>query len=203
MLVSVVVPCYNSQNTIKNLVELTIKEFKKMPEYTYEFVLVNDYSKDQTFLYIKELAEKYSFVKGIKLARQFGQHNALMAAMNYAEGDLIVGMDDDLQTHPSQLHILLDKIKEGYDLVYGNYEKRKNSFLKNLSSKFNAVTSRILLGRPKEIVSSNYWVITRYAVSYTHLRVSRYFLLSPLLSVFYLTLSCFSGRKNSYSVYKS
>ena len=57
MLVSVVVPCYNSQNTIKNLVELTIKEFKKMPEYTYEFVLVNDYSKDQTFLSIKELAE--------------------------------------------------------------------------------------------------------------------------------------------------
>ena len=162
MLVSVVVPCYNSQNTIKNLVELTIKEFKKMPEYTYEFVLVNDYSKDQTFLSIKELAEKYSFVKGINLARNFGQHNALMAALNYAEGDLIVGMDDDLQTHPSQMHILLDKIKEGYDLVYGNYEKRKNSFLKNLSSKFNAVTSRILLGRPKEIVSSNYWVITRY-----------------------------------------
>lgn len=162
MLVSVVVPCYNSQHTIKNLVELTIQEFKKMPEYTYEFVLVNDYSKDQTFLSIKELAEKYSFVKGINLARNFGQHNALMAALNYAEGDLIVGMDDDLQTHPSQMHILLDKIKEGYDLVYGNYAKRKNSFLKNLSSKFNAVTSRILLGRPKEIVSSNYWVITRY-----------------------------------------
>ena len=84
-----------------------------------------------------------------------------MAALNYAQGDLIVGMDDDLQTHPSQMYKLLDKAQEGYDLVYGNYAKRKNSFLKNLTSKFNKVTSRILLGRPKDIVSSNYWVITK------------------------------------------
>lgn len=145
MLVSVVIPCYNSQHTIKTVVELTIQEFQKMPEYSYEFVLVNDYSKDQTFLSIKELAQKYPFVKGINLARNFGQHNALMAALHYAQGDLIVGMDDDLQTHPSQMYLLLDKMKEGYDLVYGNYDKRKNSFLKNLSSKFNAVTSRIYL----------------------------------------------------------
>ncbi len=72
-----------------------------------------------------------------------------------------MGMDDDLQTHPSQMYKLLDKAQEGYDLVYGNYAKRKNSFLKNLTSKFNKVTSRILLGRPKDIVSSNYWVITK------------------------------------------
>ena len=105
--------------------------------------------------------EKYPFVKGINLARNFGQHNAIMAGLHYAEGELIVGMDDDMQTHPSQLPIMLGKAAEGYDLVYGLYPVRKNSFLKNLSSKFNAVTSRILLGRPKEIVSSNYWVINR------------------------------------------
>lgn len=161
MLVSVVIPCYNSQDSIEQVVELTIAEFHKMPQYTYEFVLVNDYSKDGTFLKIRELAKKYPCVKGINLARNFGQHNALMAALNYAKGDLIVGMDDDLQTHPSQMYKLLDKIQEGYDLVYGDYAKRKNSFLKNLSSKFNKVTSRILLGRPNNIVSSNYWVITK------------------------------------------
>lgn len=161
MLVSVVVPCYNSQDSIAKVVELTMAEFQKMPQYTYEFILVNDYSKDATFLKIRELSEKYPCVRGINLARNFGQHNALMAALNYAGGDLIVGMDDDLQTHPSQMPRLLDKIQEGYDLVYGNYARRKNSFLKNLSSKFNKVTSRILLGRPKDIVSSNYWVITK------------------------------------------
>ncbi len=161
MLVSVVVPCYNSQDSIAKVVELTIAEFQKMPQYTYEFILVNDYSKDATFLKIRELSEKYPCVRGINLARNFGQHNALMAALNYANGDFIVGMDDDLQTHPSQMYKLLDKIQEGYDLVYGDYAKRKNSFLKNLTSKFNKITSRILLGRPKNIVSSNYWVITK------------------------------------------
>ena len=161
MLVSVVIPCYNSQESIKQTVELTIAEFKKMPQYTCEFILVNDYSKDNTYGSICELAARYPFVRGINLGKNFGQHNALMAALNYAGGDLIVGMDDDLQTHPSQMYKLLDKIQEGYDLVYGNYARRKNSFLKNLSSQFNKVTSRILLGRPKDIVSSNYWVITR------------------------------------------
>lgn len=161
MLVSIVIPCYNSQDSIGNVVELTIKEFQKLPQYEYEFVLVNDCSGDATFAVIRRLAEQYPFVRGINLAKNFGQHNAIMAALNYAHGDLIVGMDDDLQTHPSQMYKLLDKIQEGYDLVYGQYAKRKNSFLKNLSSKFNKVTSRILLGRPKEIESSNYWVITR------------------------------------------
>lgn len=161
MLVSIVIPCYNSQDSIGNVVELTIKEFQKLPQYEYEFVLVNDCSGDATFAVIRKLAEQYPFVRGINLAKNFGQHNAIMAALNYAHGDLIVGMDDDLQTHPSQMYKLLDKIQEGYDLVYGQYAKRKNSFLKNLSSRFNKVTSRILLGRPKEIESSNYWVITR------------------------------------------
>lgn len=161
MLVSIAIPCYNSQDSIGNVVELTIKEFQKLPQYEYEFVLVNDCSGDATFAVIRRLAEQYPFVRGINLAKNFGQHNAIMAALNYAHGDLIVGMDDDLQTHPSQMYKLLDKIQEGYDLVYGQYAKRKNSFLKNLSSKFNKVTSRILLGRPKEIESSNYWVITR------------------------------------------
>ena len=161
MLVTVVIPCYNSQDSIEKVVDLTVAEFKKLPQYTYEFVLVNDYSKDATFDKIKELAAKYPFVRGINLARNFGQHNALMAALNYAQGDFVVGMDDDLQTHPSQMYKLLDKAQEGYDLVYGNYAKRKNSFFKNLTSKFNKVTSRILLGRPKNIVSSNYWVISK------------------------------------------
>ena len=93
--------------------------------------------------------------------RNFGQHNALMAAMNYTQGDYILGMDDDMQTHPSQIHKLIEKMEEGYDLVYGCYPQKKNSFLKNFSSKLNEVSSRILLGRPKDIVSSNFWLITK------------------------------------------
>ena len=161
MLISIVIPCYYSEKTIKKVVEMTIDEFSKTNRYDCEFVLVNDGSTDGTSEKIKELAEKYPFVQGVNLLRNFGQHNALMAALHYVRGDYVLGMDDDMQTHPSQIHKLVEKIQEGYDLVYGHYGKKKNSTLKNLSSKLNEVSSRILLGRPKEIVSSNFWIITR------------------------------------------
>lgn len=162
MLISIVVPCYYSEKTITKVVELTLEEFKRSEgEYECEFVLVNDGSKDGTFQQIEQLCEKYSFVKGINLLRNFGQHNALMAALNYVTGDYVVGMDDDMQTHPSQMFKLIHKIQEGYDVVYGYYPKRKNSVIKNFTSWLNRVTSRVLLNRPKEIVSSNYWIITK------------------------------------------
>lgn len=161
-LISIVIPCYNSQATIRKVTEMVMEEFKKMPEYDCEFVLVNDGSpKDDTYGEIRRLGEDYANVKGINLLRNFGQHNALMAALHYTSGDYILGMDDDMQTHPSQISKLIHKMEEGFDLVYGCYPKKKNSFLKNLSSKLNEVSSRILLGRPKNIVSSNFWMITR------------------------------------------
>ncbi len=161
MLVSIVIPCYNSEATIRKVVEMVMEEFRKIEKYDCEFVLVNDCSKDKTFEEIRRLAKDYPEVHGINLMRNFGQHNALMAAMNYAKGDYVLGMDDDMQTHPSQIHKLIGKMEEGYDLVYGCYPKKKNSFLKNFSSKLNEVSSRILLNRPKEIVSSNFWMITK------------------------------------------
>ena len=161
-LISIVIPCYNSQATIRKVVEMVMEEFKKMEQYECEFVLVNDGSpKDDTYGEIRRLGEDYANVKGVNLLRNFGQHNALMAALHYTSGDYILGMDDDMQTHPSQISKLIHKMEEGFDLVYGCYPKKKNSFLKNLSSKINEVSSRILLGRPKDIVSSNFWMITR------------------------------------------
>ena len=160
MRVSIVIPCYYSEKTIERVVGLTIEEFEKREGYECEFVLVNDGSADGTFDRIRALGEKYDFVKGVNLLRNFGQHNALMASLHYATGEYILGMDDDMQTHPSQIFKLIEKIQEGYDVVYGQYAKKKNSFLKNFSSKLNEVSSRILLGRPKEITSSNFWIIT-------------------------------------------
>ena len=161
-LISIVIPCYNSQATIRKVVEMVMDEFKKMEQYECEFVLVNDGSpKDDTYGEIRRLGEDYANVKGVNLLRNFGQHNALMAALHYTSGDYVLGMDDDMQTHPSQITKLIHKMEEGFDLVYGCYPKKKNSFLKNLSSKINEVSSRILLGRPKNIVSSNFWMITR------------------------------------------
>lgn len=161
MLVSVIIPCYYSEKTIGKVVELVIEEFEKNEGYECEFVLVNDGSKDGTFAEIRRLGEKYPNICGVNLMRNFGQHNALMAGFQYTKGDYVLGMDDDMQTHPSQIFKLIHKMEEGYDVVYGVYPVRKNSPLKNLTSKLNEVSSRIMLNRPKDIVSSNFWLVTR------------------------------------------
>ncbi|MBQ3090204.1 MAG: glycosyltransferase family 2 protein [Oscillospiraceae bacterium] len=162
MLVSIVIPCYNSEKTIERVVDLCVEEFDKLEGYECEFVLVNDFSKDKTYEAICRAAAKYPCVKGINLAKNFGQHNAIMAGLNHAEGDMIIGMDDDLQTHPSQIPILLGKMEEGFDVVFGVYKKRKFGFFKNLVSKISGFITWHLVERPKGIEAGNYWVIRKY-----------------------------------------
>lgn len=162
MLVSIVIPCYNSEKTIGQVVDLCVEEFDRLEGYECEFVLVNDCSPDGTYAAICRAAEKYPFVKGVNLAKNFGQHNAIMAGLHYAEGDLIIGMDDDLQTHPSQIPILLRKIEEGYDVVFGVFKQRQFGFFKNLTNKVAGFITWHLVDRPKGIEASNYWVIRKY-----------------------------------------
>ena len=164
MKVSFVIPCYNSQKTIGKLIDMTCEQMKIMEINDYEFVLVNDYSKDNTIYELRSIANKYKFVKVIDLANNFGQHNAIMAGLNYVEGDIVVGMDDDLQTHPSQLPKLFAKLDEGYDVVYGRYPEKKHSWFRNLGSKFNNWTVRILIGKPKDLKASSFWIARRFII---------------------------------------
>ena len=118
---SVIIPCYKSDQTIEHVVDMTRDEMIRLGKGDVEFVLVNDCSPDggKTIRKLREMAQKHADVKVIGLAKNSGQHNALMAALRHAEGDIIIGMDDDGQTHPSQLSKLLGALDEGYDLVYG------------------------------------------------------------------------------------
>ncbi len=161
MLISIVIPCYYSEKTIQKEAELILEEFSHNKGYECEIILVNDGSTDNTFDVIKELAREHSNIKGINLMKNFGQHNALMAGLRFTSGQYVMGMDDDMQTHPSQMFKLIHKIEEGYDLVYGIYPEKKNSALKNMTSRINKTTSRIMLGRPKSVESSNFWIITK------------------------------------------
>ncbi len=164
MKVSFVIPCYNSEKTIRKLIEMTCNQMKKMEMGNYEFVLVNDYSKDNTMDELRLIANKYNFVKVIDLAKNFGQHNAIMAGLNYVEGDIVIGMDDDLQTHPSQLPKLFSKLAEGYDVVYGRYPEKKHSWFRNLGSKFNNWTVRVLIGKPKNLKASSFWIARKFII---------------------------------------
>ena len=148
---SFVIPCYNSSESIRHVVELTIEEMKKMNRLDFEFILVNDCSSSpKTIQVLRELAEMYSSVTALNLAKNAGQHNAIMAGLNYAQGDILIGMDDDMQTHPSQLTYLFEELEKGYDIVYGYYPEKKHSAFRNFGSWINYMSVRILIGKPNQ-----------------------------------------------------
>ena len=180
MLYSIVIPCYLSSLTIRKVVELTMEEFQKMGRGVPEFVLVDDCSPDggETVRELRRLVEDYPNVRVIELAKNAGQHNAVLAGLNFAKGDIIMAMDDDMQTHPDQIHVILEKLEEGYDIVYGYYPHKKHSWWRNFGTFMNYITVRILLKKPKGLRTSSFWAIRRfvrdYAVQYpsqfTHLQ---------------------------------
>ena len=177
---SFVIPCYCSSHTIREVVESTIQEMERIDRKSYEFILVDDHSPDEgaTLQELKALANEYSCVKAIELAKNSGQHNASIAGMNYAKGDYIISMDDDLQTRPSQLPKLFEEIEKGYDVVYGYYPEKKHSRFRNFGSWVHFESVRILIGKPKGMKTSSFFVIRKfvrdyiiqYKEPYTHLQ---------------------------------
>lgn len=102
---------------------------------TYEIVLVDDRSPDNSWAIMKQLSEKFPEVKSIRLSKNFGQHPAIMAGLSMASGEWIVVMDCDLQDQPKEIVKLYEKTKAGFDVVLARREKRQDGFLKKLSSK--------------------------------------------------------------------
>lgn len=156
--VSVVIPCYYSEKTIGKVVRLTREELIKAG-YDYEFVLSNDGSTDGTFDEIKKLHEEDHKVIGVNLAKNFGQHSAIMAGLRHATGDLVMLMDDDMQTHPSQCIKLLDAMTDDADVVFATFPDHRESWWRKLGSRFTVWSMRVLTKRPKEIESSNFMLM--------------------------------------------
>ncbi len=177
---SFVIPCYKSSKSIREVVESTIQEMDQIGRGPYEFVLVDDHSPDDgaTLRELKALADDYDCVKVVELAKNSGQHNASMAGLNQAQGDFIISMDDDLQTRPSQLPKLFDEIEKGYDVVYGYYPEKKHSKFRNFGSWVHYESVRILIGKPKGMKTSSFFVMRKfvrdhmieYKEPYTHLQ---------------------------------
>ncbi|WP_304425653.1 glycosyltransferase family 2 protein [uncultured Adlercreutzia sp.] len=161
MLVSVVIPCYYSEKMIATVVAQTREEITKAG-YEYEFILVNDGSTDGTFKVISELCAEDSHVVGINCAKNSGQHNAIMAGLRQAQGELVLIMDDDMQTHPSQCVKLLDAMEGGSDVIFASWPEHKQAWWRELGSKFTVWSMRVLTDRPKEIYASNFIVLRRH-----------------------------------------
>lgn len=163
-LVSFVIPCYRSENTLPAVIEEVNSTMESMTEYSHEIILVNDSSPDGTINTIRELCGKHANITGIDLAKNFGQHAALMAGMRQAKGDIVVCLDDDGQTPADEVGKLLDKLNEGFDVVYASYGKKKHSLFRNFGSKVNELMTRVMLGKSKELYISSYFAAKRFVV---------------------------------------
>ena len=131
---SIVVPVFNSEQSLVELHQRITKVFDKIRE-SFELILVDDCSRDNSWKVMQKLHDIDNRVKIIQLMRNFGQNNAIMCGFNYANGERVIVMDDDLQHPPEEIPHLISKFNEGYDVVYGQYRKKEHSWFRNLASK--------------------------------------------------------------------
>jgi glycosyltransferase involved in cell wall biosynthesis len=132
--ISIVSPVYRAEKIVENLVTEIQKTMEQM-DLSYEIVLVDDRSPDDSWRVMKSLSSQFDTVKSIRLSKNFGQHPAIMAGLANASGEWIVVMDCDLQDQPKEIEKLYKKAKEGYDIVLARRTIRKDGYLKKLSSK--------------------------------------------------------------------
>lgn len=144
---SVIVPVYNSQDTLRELVERLTLALSPLCS-AFEILLINDGSRDNSWQTIQELAGVQPAVRGINMMRNYGQHNALLCGVRSARFDICVTMDDDLQHPPEEIHKLLEKIAEGFDVIYGVPRKLPHSAWRNFFSWFTKRALASVIGIP-------------------------------------------------------
>jgi undecaprenyl-phosphate 4-deoxy-4-formamido-L-arabinose transferase len=142
--VSVVVPVYNSEGTLVELADRLERVFRAS-SLEFEVILVNDGSRDGSWEVIRELVNSRSFVRGVSLMRNYGQHNALLCGIRLADFDTCVTMDDDLQNPPEEIPALLGELRR-YDVVYGKPERQKHGLYRNLASTITKLVLRQAMG---------------------------------------------------------
>lgn len=161
--ISVIIPVYNSEETIQQLVELLIHD---LHSYNTEIVLINDGSVDNSEKICSELSIKFpENVVFCSLAKNVGEHNAVMAGLNECSGDFAIIMDDDFQNPISEVHKLIQEISsKDIDVLYTYYEKKQHSFFRNIGSKFNDVIANKMLNKPKDLYLSSFKALNRFLI---------------------------------------
>ena len=157
--ISIVIPVYNSCECVAEL-SRQIADALGSAKISYEQIMVNDCSRDSSWDEIKKEAEKNPNLLGINLRKNGGQDSAILTGLNYAGGKWVVIMDDDLQHSPYDIPKLYEEAKKGFDVVYANFEAKKQKLWKNLGSWFNGKISEIALDKPKGIYLSPFKIVS-------------------------------------------
>jgi len=147
---SIISPVYMAEKILPELVNRISIEFQNL-QLDFEIILIDDASPDNSWKSIELLCSKHSYVKGIRLSKNFGQHYAITAGIEASQGDLIILMDCDLQDNPKDISLLLEQYKNGYDIVFTKRIERKHNFFKILLSKIYQKSFRVLSDRNFDI----------------------------------------------------
>ncbi|MCM1561783.1 MAG: glycosyltransferase family 2 protein [Butyrivibrio sp.] len=161
--VSIVIGLYNSEKTIRDVLDEISFVFSGQDEYAYEIILVDDYSPDGVYELVKKAAKEDDRIKVLHLSKNVGQTNAVMEGYRYAEGDYIVEMDDDMQMPAAAILCMLHMLEEGnYDVVFARYPQQKESAFRRFGSRVNNKMTEIMLGKPRDIRINSFFVMRRF-----------------------------------------
>jgi undecaprenyl-phosphate 4-deoxy-4-formamido-L-arabinose transferase len=163
MMISIVIPVYNGAATIGPLVDRLVEE---LGIYSLQVVLVNDGSPDNSDEVCRGIHARYpEAVTYVKLARNFGEHNAVMAGLHHARGDYTVIMDDDFQNPPEEVARLIEcACTGGYDIVYTYYPRKRHHWFRNFGSRLNDFVANFLLDKPRDLYLSSFKCLSRFTV---------------------------------------
>ena len=174
MSVSIVIPVFNSEKTLRPLAQA----LSAIPEIQpVELILVNDASRDRSWEVICQLADEHTWIRGINLSRNYGQHNALLCGIRAATYEVVGTMDDDLQNPPEELPRMLAKLQEGYDVVYGTPQQENHGFLRNSASRITKIALQSTMG------ATTARSVSAFRVFRTHLRIAFEKYTGPYVSI--------------------
>ena len=132
-MISFVIPVYRSAESLPELHRRISEVFSSMHE-DFELIFVEDCGGDNSWFVIQQIAVNDRRVRGFRMSRNYGQHNALLCGIREARGETIVTMDDDLQHPPEEIPKLLAKLEEGFDVVYGPPLQEQHGLLRDMAS---------------------------------------------------------------------
>lgn len=163
--ISFVIPCYRSEKTIGNVVSEIDATMLERSDLTYEIILVNDCSPDGVWGVLSDLAKNNERITAINLAKNFGQHCALMAGYSQTQGEIVVSLDDDGQTPASDVFKLIDVLDDNTDVVYASYIENHQNLFRRLGSDFAQSVNKVMLGIKEDLPKgSSFFVMKRYVV---------------------------------------
>ena len=145
--ISIIIPVYNSGKNLELLID-EVEQVLSNNKNTYELILIDDCSTDNSWSIIQNICNKSKFVKGLLLRKNVGQHNAIFAGLKYSSGKYVLTMDDDGQNSPNDIISLIEEIKKGYDVVYANYLQKEHNIFRKIGSSLNNIVSSFLFKKP-------------------------------------------------------